>query len=498
MPTQPNIVLILLDDMGQRDLGCYGSTFYETPNIDRLASRGMRFDNAYASCPVCSPTRASIMTGQYPARVGITNYIPGNACGRLLSVPYFQTLPSEHVTVAEALRQGGYQTWHVGKWHLGRPGHWPEDFGFEVNIAGSQHGSPPNGYFSPYHIPTLSEGPPGEYLTDRLTDESIRLIEERDPARPFFLNLWHYAVHTPIEAPHDLVEKYRRKARDLGLDTQQALQPGEFFPCLHKKDERIVRRLIQSDPAYAAMIENLDTNVGRLLAALAQAGLEDNTLVVFTSDNGGLSTAEGSPTTNLPLCEGKGWMYDGGIREPLIACGPGIAPAGVCDEPVTSTDFYPTFLDMAGLPPRPHQHADGLSLVPLLRGQDHLERQAIYWHYPHYSNQGDTPACAVRSGDWKLIEFFETGRLELYNLTEDIGEERELSTQRPEITQRLHDLLIRWRTDIEAKIPQPNPDYDQMLAGTIPIPPAHLNLPIPGDDRQPATAGDESASTCNG
>jgi arylsulfatase A-like enzyme len=481
---QPNILFILIDDMGWRDLGCYGSSFYETPHIDRLAREGMRFPDAYASCPVCSPTRASILTGKYPATVGITNWIPGNPWGRLMGVPYFDRLPLEEKTIAAALRDGGYQTWHVGKWHLGPKGHWPEDFGFDVNIAGSNWGAPwgKRGYFSPYGMPNFPDGPEGEYLTDRLTDEAMKLIRQRDASRPFFMHLSHYAVHTPIQAPADLVAKYERKARELGLDKLQAIEQGEELPALHLVGQHVQRRVVQSDPTYAAMVENLDTNIGRVLALLDEQGLADNTVVVFTSDNGGLSTAEGSPTCNHPLAEGKGWMYDGGVREPLLVRWPGaIAGGSTCGVPVTSTDFYPTFLEAAALPLQPRLHCDGVSIISLLRGGDRLGREAIFWHYPHYSNQGGTPACAIRSGDWKLIKFFEDDRLELYNLREDIEEDHNLAGQQPQRVKQLHEQLMAWQKSVEAKIPEPNPHYEKMKRGEMPRP-SGLGR-IPGDDR---------------
>jgi arylsulfatase A-like enzyme len=473
----PNILFILIDDLGQRDLGVYGSTFYETPVLDRLAREGMRFTDAYAACPVCSPTRASILTGQYPARVGITNFIGGNAWGRLIGAPYLTALPTSHVTVAQALREAGYRTWHVGKWHLGPPGHWPEDVGFERNIGGCDWGHPKKGYFSPYGIATLPDGPEGEYLTDRLTDEAIALIRaHRD--EPFFLHLSHYAVHTPIQAPAPLVAKYEDKARRLGLDRLPAVQEGEPFPCLHKKDQRVQRRRIQSHPVYAAMMENLDTNIGRVLDALDACGLAQDTLVVFTSDNGGLATAEGSPTCNAPLHEGKGWAYEGGVREPLIARWPGRIASGVCcPVPVTSTDFYPTVLDAVGAPARPEQHRDGVSLLPLLEGRGAPDRDAIFWHYPHYSNQGDTPCCALRMGDWKAIEHFEDGRIELYNLREDIAEQHDRSADEPERVRTMRHRLAAWRETVAARIPEVNPDAEAMFAGRIPCPDGAGRMP---------------------
>jgi len=456
---RPNIVLILIDDMGWRDLGCTGSDFYETPNIDRLAASGMIFTQAYATCPVCSPSRASILTGKYPASVGITEWIGGDNKGRLIGAPYERKLSTSEVTVARALKAGGYRTWHVGKWHLGGPGSHPEDHGFEVNIGGYEAGWPEGGYFAPYKNPKLPDGPPGEYLTDRLTDEAIRLIRGNKD-QPFFLNLWHYAVHTPIQGKPDLVAKYEAKVKRLGLDRTEVLRKGEPFPFLGKKDRSIVRRLVQSDPAYAAMVENLDENVGRLMKALEEAGQADNTVVVFTSDNGGLSTAEGSPTTNSPLREGKGWMEEGGTRVPLVVNWPGLVRAGSrCAAPVTGTDFYPTFLEAAGLPAIPAQHCDGLSLLPLLKGGGPPGREAIFWHYPHYSNQGGTPGSSVISGGAKLIEFFETGKLELYDLAEDPAEGRNLAGRDPERAEKLHGMLREWRAKVGAGMPQTNPDY---------------------------------------
>jgi arylsulfatase A-like enzyme len=457
---KPNILFILIDDLGWRDLGCYGSSFYETPNLDELATQSLRFTDAYAACPVCSPTRASILTGKYPATVGVTQYIGGHSVGKLCDVPYFHVLPMQEYSLARALRErGSYQTWHVGKWHLGGWLTSPETHGFDINIGGCDWGHPHRGHFSPYGIPTLEDGPAGEYLTDRLTDEAIRLIQNTSD-QPFFLNLWHYAVHTPIQAPQNLSEKYQRKARDLGLDQVAAMEEGEYFPCEHKRHLRVQRRVLQSDPAYAAMVENLDWNIGRLLAALEESGQADDTIVIFTSDNGGLATAESSPTCNAPLHEGKGWMYEGGTREPLLVRWPRVAAPGATSTPVTSPDFYPTLLEAVGIAPLPAQHVDGASFAPLLRGEE-FERGPLFWHYPHYSNQGGTPGCSVRDGDWKLIEFFEDGALELYNLRDDVGEKRDLAAHDPQQRDRLKALLDAWKISVEAQIPKPNPRYGE-------------------------------------
>lgn len=461
--TKPNILFILIDDMGWKDLTCQGSTFYETPNIDSVAREGMRFTNAYAACPVCSPTRASIMTGKYPARIGVTNYIGARReTGRVIVPSYTPYLPLEEISIAKALKKGGYHTYHVGKWHLGEEPYWPEHHGFDVNVAGCHWGLPGHGYFSPYGNPRLEDGPRREYLTDRLTDEAIKLLEQNGN-EPFFLNMCYYSVHIPIQVPKPYKDKYKEKAKRLGLEKVKTYEDGEPFPCEHKKDMRIRRRLLQSDPAYAGMIEKLDENIGRLLQALKDLGKEKDTIVFFFSDNGGLSTAEGAPTCNLPLSEGKGWMYEGGTRDPLLVKWPGVIEPGTeCDAPVTSTDFYPTFLQLAGLPLIPDQHCDGTSLMPLFEGKD-IDERPIFWHYPHYGNQGGTPGSSIRLGDHKLIEFLEDGHLELYNLKDDISEKNNLADKEQELAKKLKKMLDEWRDDVHATFPEPNPDWPYYL-----------------------------------
>lgn len=461
---KPNIVLILIDDLGWRDLTCFGSSFYETPNLDRMAREGRRFTQAYASCPVCSPTRASLLTGRYPARIGLTDWIDFwgtfHPCrGQLVDVPYLPYLPHSEETAATLLRQHSYSTWHVGKWHLGFADTYPERHGFDVNVGGCYMGYPgPHGYFSPYNIPNLPSGPPGEYLTDRLTDEAIALIRDRGE-KPFFLNLWYYTVHTPIEAKQEKIDKYRAKAKAMGLDQLQALVEGEPFPAEHKKHLPVTRRVLQSDPVYAAMVESMDENVGRLLQALQTEGIAEDTLVIFTSDNGGLATAEGSPTCNAPLAEGKGWMYEGGTRVPFIAWQPGtIAPGPDCHVPICSVDVLPTLLSYTGTA-KGSQTLDGTDLTGLLQGGDSLDRDALFWHYPHYANQGGTPGSSIRCGDYKLIEFFEDGRLELYNLIADPSEDQNLAPSEPQLANELHHRLQAWRSDVAALYPEPNPDW---------------------------------------
>ena len=457
-----NIIFILIDDLGWRDLGCFGSVFYETPVLDRFCREGMQFTNAYASCPVCSPTRASIMSGRYPARIGLTNYLKGKDWGKLLEVPFTRFLPLEEKSIASTLRESGYATWHIGKWHLGDEPYWPEKHGFDINIGGCNMGAPWHSYWSPWKIPTLENGKDGEYLTDALTDHSINLMRKRDKNKPFFLNLCHYAVHTPIQAHEKDIDYFKEKAKRLGLDKRTAIVEGELFPGGHMTGKRIKRRIVQSDPVYAAMIKNMDWNIGRVLDEVKNQGIEEETIILFTSDNGGESS-DGGPTCNKPLLEGKGWMYEGGTRIPQIIKWDGhIRPGSVCNEITTSTDFYPTLLECAGLPLLPEQHKDGVSIAPLLLGkplEKPFSRGAIYWHYPHYGNQGGTPGCSVRKGKYKLIRFFEDDRLELYDLENDLSERDELALAMPDITTEMNSLLTDWLNDVSAIIPDHNPEW---------------------------------------
>jgi arylsulfatase A-like enzyme len=461
-PAKPNFLFILADDLGWKDLGCYGSTFYETPNLDRLATTGMRFTNAYAACPVCSPTRASILSGKYPARMATTDWFGapqpdmahkhrGTRDKPLLPASYIPQLPLEEESLAEALKDGGYSTFFAGKWHLGKEGFHPEDQGFDVNKGGHHRGSPhPGGYFSPYGNPKLPDGPEGEHLPDRLARETNIFIDEHRDA-PFLAYLSFYSVHTPLQARDDLIKKYEAKKAAL----------GDHDPVWGKEGPRKLR-LVQEHAVYAGMVEAMDAAVGKVLDHLDQRNIADNTIVIFMSDNGGLSTSEGHPTSNLPLRAGKGWLYEGGIREPMIIRSPGVTKGGsVCDTPVTSTDFYPTMLEMANLPPKSAQHVDGVSLTPLLQGGTTLERDALYWHYPHYGNQGGTPGAAIREGDWKLIEYFDDKPVELFNLAEDVGEQQNLAAAMPERVAQLRGKLDAWQKEVGARFPTANPNAKQ-------------------------------------
>ncbi len=424
-PVKPNIVFVLIDDLGWKDLACYGSRFYETPNIDRLAAQGMRFTDAYSACTVCSPTRAAVLTGQYPARLHITDWIPGHVRKDApLTVPDWTMQLSPGIpNIAQALHSAGYATASIGKWHLGPEACWPDKQGFDLSLGGYDRGQPPT-YFSPYQIPTLPEGPKGEFLTDRLTTEAVKFIEQNKD-KPFFLYLPHYAVHTPIMGKPDVVAKYQAK-----------VDPSAS----------------QKNAAYAALIESVDDGVGRLMAKLDELKLSERTLFVFTSDNGALKNISSSE----PLRAGKGSAYEGGVRVPLIIKWPGVTQAGsVCHEPVISTDHFPTFLAAAGAGKPAAPVIDGVNLEPLLSGRGSLGRDAIYWHYPHYHPGGATPYGAIRAGDFRLVEFYEDNHVELYNLKDDIGESKDLVAIMPEKTAALRGQLHEWRKRVGAQMPEP-------------------------------------------
>lgn len=444
---RPNIVVILADDLGAHDLGCYGSTFYDTPNLDRMARDGMKFTQAYASCPVCSPTRASLMTGRWPQRTGITDYIGAAQPGkwkrptRMLPAPYSEQLALEETTLPEVLKTAGYATMHAGKWHLGGEKFYPEHQGYDVNMGGIDRGGPYGGkkYFSPYGNPRLPDGPDGEHIADRLAAECGKFIEANKD-RPFFVSFCLYDVHTPLMAKAELVKKYEERAKKL-----PAARWGQ-------EGERKVR-LTQDYPVYAAMVETMDGAVGAVLAKLDALGLSGKTLVIFTSDNGGLSTSEGWPTSNEPLRAGKGWLYEGGVREPMIARWPGrIRNGTINDRVVITSDIFSTVVEAVGLDPVKSAQ-DGVSFLPTLLGRSQPSRPAIYWHYPHYGNQGGFPGGAMRDGDWKLIERYETGEFELYDLAADPSERTNLARRDPARLGTMSARLAAWRRDVGALMP---------------------------------------------
>lgn len=447
---QPNFVFILVDDLGWADVQCnFPESFYDTPNINKLAENGVRFTEAYSANPVCSPSRAAIMTGKHPNRVDITDWIPGADPKKrpLLGPQDRNELALEEVTIAEKLKEKGYKTGFIGKWHLGGEGFYPEDQGFDINIGGWEKGSPAGGYYSPYNNPKLTNGPKGEYLTDRLTNEGIKFINE-NKENPFFLYLAFYTVHTPIQASKKFIEKYREKREKLGIDEVPYRREGEGWT-----------KLLQENAAFASMVASMDENVGRVLQTLKEQGLDENTWVIFTSDNGGLSTLyrKGAPTSNGPLRAGKGWCYEGGIRVPLIIKGPGVInPGRVTDQPTINMDFFTTILNLAGVE---HNDNDGVSLVPLLTEEKPINRDVLFWHYPHYHGSAWTPGSALRKGDWKLIVHYEDNSIELFNLKTDPQETTNISEKNPEKVTELKKLLDQKLAETHAKFPKPNPDY---------------------------------------
>ncbi len=445
-----NFVFILADDLGWSDLPCYGGDLHETPNLDRFARQAMRFTGAYAASPVCTPTRASIMTGKYPARLNMTIWRESAATPpqkyRHLPPVVESDLPHEEITIAEALNKAGYRTAHIGKWHLGDAEHYPETQGFDVNIGGTLWGAPTT-FFYPYsgsgtfgsqfrYVPHLELGEEGEYLTDRLTSEAIRVMDAMKDD-PFFLHLAYHTVHTPIEGKPETVERYRDQ-----------IEPG----------------MRHTNPGYAAMVHSLDENVGRVLQKIDELGIADHTAVIFFSDNGGYlsSNKYGTVTDNSPLRSGKGSLYEGGVRVPLMVRWPGVTqPGSVCDQAVSSIDFYPSLLEMAGVSGDSQHNADvdGISLVPLLKNpHTPLNREALYWHYPHYYPT-TSPVSSIRQGDWKLIEFFEDGHLELYNLKDDLSEKNNLASTLSGKATELHDRLKAWRKEVDAPRSRPNPNF---------------------------------------
>jgi arylsulfatase A-like enzyme len=445
----PNIIFFLIDDWGWTDGGAFGSKLYETPNIDRLVSQGMKFTQGYSACTVCSPTRAALMTGKNPARLHITDWIAGhNRPYAKLKIPDWRLeLPLEEKTIAEELKTRGYTTGIFGKWHLGEEPFYPEHQGFDVNVGGCNRGSP-GAYFPPYGIPNIQDERPGEMLSDRLTRDAISFIET-NKARPFYVYFPHYAVHTPLGGKPEVVEKYKKK-----------IAAGNY---------------LQTNPVYAALVESVDDSVGAVMKKLAELKLDQNTVIILTGDNGGLSGTVNEqgwrpgPTRNDPLRLGKGSAYEGGVRVPLVVKWPGVTKAGSVNEtPVITMDYFPTILEMVdgGATKLDAAPTDGESITALLKGGSKLKREALYWHYPHYHPGSATPYSAIREGDWKLIHFFEDDHVELYNLKNDLSEKTDLATSNAAKAADLRAKLNTWRTSVGAQLPTRNPQYDEARAWT--------------------------------
>ena len=448
---KPNFLFVLVDDYGIMDVGVEGSKFYQTPNIDKIANTGMRFTRGYATCQVCSPSRASIMTGKFPARHGITDWIGAavgekmarSKRGHIMPPEYLHALPAEDTTMAEALKAGGYTTFFAGKWHLGGKGSWPTDHGFDINKGGWDAGSPSGGYFAPWKNPNLESGPDGESLSQRLANETVKFIKSRDKDKPFLAYLSFYAVHGQVQSTKEHWEKYRDIAA-------KSPHQGDRF----KIDRTLPVRQVQDNPVYAGLIESMDSAVGSVLDCLKELGLDDNTVVLFTGDNGGVSSGDSFSSSMLPYRGGKGRQWEGGIRVPFYINAPGVTKSGsLCATPVTGTDFYPTMLDLAGLDLLPKQHVDGISLKPLLKG-DKIAARPLFWHYPHYGNQGGEPSSIIIKGGWKLIHYWADGRNELYRPADDIGEETDLTKSEPERTDALWKELDAFLASSGAKRPK--------------------------------------------
>lgn len=472
---KPNILVILADDLGWADLTSYGSSFYETPNLDKLAAKGVRFTKGYATCPVCSPTRSSLMTGKYPIKTGVTDWIRGRQADgkarpyeKLIAQPTAYQLALEEKTIGEVALENRYKTFFAGKWHLGEEEkYWPGNQGFQINKGGWSAGSPTGrindstgAYFTPYKNPRLSDGPKGEYITDRLTNESLSFIEQNKQS-PFLLMYSLYAVHNPLQAPAALIKKYKEKQKKMVGETKDIFLKDEEWM---KNEKDWKRRMLQDNQVYAAMIENMDWNIGRIMEKLKEAGLDDNTLVIFTSDNGGLSTAEGSPTTNSPLRAGKGWLYEGGIRVPLIMYWKGKIVAGsTSDVPVNTADIFPTIAKAINDQYKKEKNIDGEDILQILSQPSAYQNRDLFWHYPHYSNQGGKPGSAMIEGNFKLIYNYEDESVELYNIRNDIAEKNNIAPANKAITERLKSKLFKWLKENNAGMPYKNPGYQPRL-----------------------------------
>lgn len=461
-PQKPNILFVLVDDLGVHDLGYTGSTFYETPHVDALSKEAMNFTQGYAASRVCSPSRASIMTGKFTARHGITDWIGAKAdtawrsrkrFDKLLPANYVQHLPHNDTTIAEALKQEGYATFFAGKWHLGGKDSYPEHHGFEINKGGFHRGGPAGGFFAPWKNPKLKSRAKGENLTMRLAEETAAFIAQHKDTT-FFAFLSFYAVHAPIQTTEAKWNKYRAKAHKSGL-----VEKGYAM-------ERVLPvRQVQDNPIYGGLVETMDDAVGVVLKALKDNGLEKNTIVVFTSDNGGVASGDNYATSNLPLRGGKGYQWEGGIRAPFLIKVPWLHTAGqTTDVPVISTDIYPTLLDLAGIPTKPQQHVDGVSLKPLLQGKQIANKRPLYWHYPHYGNQGGNPSSVIQKNGWKLIHYWEDGTDELYKLPSEEKDHQNVIEAHPELANTLKQELLKWLKHVNAKLPTKDETYDAKKA----------------------------------
>lgn len=456
----PNVLFILVDDLGYMDLSYTGSEYYETPNIDRIANEGMVFNQGYAASRVCSPSRASVMTGKFTGRHGITDWIGAKSgeawreakrYDKLLPAAYNHDLSKEDITLAEAMKAAGYKTFFAGKWHLGDKGSYPEDHGFDINKGGWEKGSPIGGYFSPWENPNLENQQDSENLSMRLANETASFIKQhRDSS--FFAFLSFYAVHGPIQTTRQKWDKYRVKSEETGI-----AEKGYIM------ERNLPIRQVQDNPIYAGLVESMDDAVGVVLKTLEEEGLAQNTMVIFTSDNGGVASGDSFSTANLPLRGGKGYQWEGGIREPFFIKAPWLVQGGsTTDYPVIGTDFYPTILDVANIGLRPQQHVDGLSLKPLLEGKTLAERP-LFWHYPHYGNQGGDPSSIIREGHWKLIHYWENEAKELYNLEKDPGEQLNVASEHLELVAQLDEKLMSWLAEVNANMPAKDTEYDEQL-----------------------------------
>lgn len=454
----PNVLFILVDDLGYHDLGVTGSSFYETPNVDKLANEGVMFTNGYAASRVCSPSRASIMTGKFTARHGITDWIGAkagkdwrkrNRHDKLLPANYVMQLPKEDITMAEAFKEHGYKTFFAGKWHLGDKGSYPEDHGFDINKGGFHRGGPAGGFFAPWSNPKLKNKQKGENLTMRLANETANFIAKHKDST-FFAFLSFYAVHAPIQTTQEKWAKYREIADSIGI-AKSGFEMERILP---------IRR-VQDNPVYGGLVETMDDAVGVVLKALKDNGVDDNTIVVFTSDNGGVASGDNYATSNLPLRGGKGYQWEGGIKEPFFIKVPWLNHIKVSEEPVISTDLYPTLLDLANLPLKNEQHVDGISLKPLLEGDKKASNRPLYWHYPHYGNQGGEPASIIQKEGWKLIHYWEDGREELFKLPSEEKDNQNVVAQYPEIAKNLSDNLMDWLKGVNANLPTPDKEFDE-------------------------------------